>query len=258
MAAGKARHVSIEHPTIVATLAETLADIEGVTETIDEIVSFAVDAIGSTYGGITLVKVGGRTFTTVGATHDSVIEADNLQYQLREGPCVEATVDSKLVVSSYLATDDRWPRWGPKASALGFNSVLSAELHARGRRIGALNLYGAGESTFSEEDIVLAALFARQGALALGYARSEEGLREALETRTVIGQAQGLLMERFEIDADRAFATLRRYSQQHNIKLKVLCRQLVETRALPQQEANGEDAVEQVESPVDAAPPGSA
>ena len=225
----------IDDPTILASLAESLAEIEGVTETIDQIVSFAVQEIDTAYGGITLVKSAGRAYTTVGATHQSVIEADRIQYELRQGPCVDAAADSKIVVSSYLATDERWPDWGPKAAALGFNSVLSTELHARGRRIGALNLYGTSEANFSPEDIALAALFARQGTLALGYARSEEGLREALETRTVIGQAQGVLMERFEIDADRAFATLRRYSQHHNIKLKVLCRQLVETRILPQE-----------------------
>ena len=221
----------IDDPAVFASLAESLADIEGVTETIDQIVSFAVQEIGTTYGGITLVKSGGRAFDTVGATHQSVIEADRIQYELREGPCVDAAAESKIVVSSYIETDERWPDWGPKASALGFNSVLSAELHARGRRIGALNLYGTSEATFTPEDIALAALFARQGALALGYARSEEGLREALETRTVIGQAQGLLMERFDIDADRAFATIRRYSQHHNLKL-------METRTLPAQEAS--------------------
>ncbi|WP_332665627.1 GAF and ANTAR domain-containing protein [Aeromicrobium sp.] len=228
--------MAFDDPSVFASLAESLADIEGVTETIDQIVSFAVEAIDTTYGGITLIKSGGRSFSTVGATHQSVIEADRIQYELRQGPCVDAAADAKIVVSSYLATDERWPNWGPKASALGFNSVLSAELHARGRRIGALNLYGTSEANFSPEDIALAALFARQGALALGYARSEEGLREALETRTVIGQAQGLLMERFDIDPDRAFATLRRYSQHHNVKLKVLCHKLVETRALPSQE----------------------
>ncbi len=227
----------IDDPTIFASLAESLADIEGVTETIDQIVSFAVQEIDTTYGGITLVKSGGRAYTTVGATHQSVIEADRIQYELRQGPCVDAAAESTVVVSSYLATDERWPDWGPKASALGFNSVLSAELHARGRRIGALNLYGTSEANFNPEDMALAVLFARQGALALGYARSEEGLREALETRTVIGQAQGLLMERFGIDADRAFATLRRYSQHNNVKLKALCRQLIETRALPTEAA---------------------
>jgi len=229
----------IDDPQVFASLAESLADVEGVTETIEQIVAFAVESIDTTYGGITLVKSGGRAFTTVGATHESVIEADRIQYELRQGPCVDAAADSKIVVSAYLATDERWPEWGPMASALGFNSVLSAELHARGRRIGALNLYGTSEATFSPEDIALAAQFARQGALALGYARSEEGLREALETRTVIGQAQGVLMERFDIDADRAFSTLRRYSQHHNIKLKVLCHQLVETRVLPAVDAGG-------------------
>jgi GAF domain-containing protein len=228
----------IDDPTVFASLAESLADIEGVTETIDQIVSFAVQEIDTTYGGITLIKSGGRNFTTVGATHQSVVEADRIQYELGEGPCVDAAAEAKIVVSSYLATDERWPEWGPKASALGFNSVLSAELHARGRKIGALNLYGTSEATFTPEDISLAALFARQGALALGYARSEEGLREALETRTVIGQAQGVLMERFDIDADRAFATLRRYSQHHNIKLKALCHELVATRELPAEAAS--------------------
>lgn len=227
----------IDDPSILASLAESLAGVEGVMETTDQIVSFAVEAIDTSYGGITLVKSGGRSFSTVGATHPSVAEADRMQYELQQGPSVDAAVDSKIVVSDHLATDERWPEWGPRASQFGFNSVLSAELHARGRRIGALNLYGTAEGTFSPEDIALAALFARQGALALGYARTEEGLREALETRTVIGQAQGVLMERFEIDADRAFATLRRYSQHHNIKLKVLCGQLVETRRLPQSPA---------------------
>ena len=236
--------MSIEDPTIFASLAESLADIEGVTETIDQIVGFAVETIGTAFGGITLTNSRGRAFRTVGATHDSVHTADALQYELREGPCVDTAVSDALVVSAYLATDERWPTWGPRASLLGFNSILSAELRARGRRIGALNLYGAEEASFTREDMVLASLFARQGALALGYARSEEGLRQALETRTVIGQAQGVLMERFDIDPDRAFSTLRRYSQQHNIKLKDLCRQLVETRALPPQDINGGDAVE--------------
>src|SRR5690348_15106209 len=112
----------IDDPQVFASLAESLADVEGVTETIDQIVAFAVEAIDTTYGGITLVKSGGRAYSTVGATHQSVIEADRIQYELRQGPCVDAAADSKIVVSSYLATDERWPEWGPKASALGFNS----------------------------------------------------------------------------------------------------------------------------------------
>jgi GAF domain-containing protein len=240
--------VPIDDPTVFASLAETLAEVEGVPDTVDQIVSYAVEAIGCTYGGITLVNAGGRTFTTVGATHPSVLAADRMQYELGQGPCVDASGGFAIIVSSYLGTDDRWPQWGPRVSAFGFNSVLSTEMQARGRRIGALNLYGVAEETFTREDVALAVLFGRQGALALGYAQSEAGLREALQTRTVIGQAQGLLMERFEIDADRAFATLRRYSQHHNLKLKALCHRLVETRSLPSY-ADAEDAREAVPGP---------
>lgn len=225
---------------VFANLAESLADIEGVTETVDQIISHAVYNVGAgaLFGGITLLSSRGRRFETVGATHATVIEADRLQYELHEGPCFDAATESIIVVSAFLATDTRWPLWGPRASAIGFNSVLCAELHSRGRRIGALNLYGVEEEAFSREDMALAALFARQGALALGYARGAEGLREALDTRTIIGQAQGILMERFDIDADRAFATLRRYSQHHNIKLGVFCAHLIETRALPSQDGS--------------------
>lgn len=225
--------MAVDDPAIFASLAEALADVEGVSDSIEQIVSFAVETLGTVYGGFTLVEAGRKKFSTHGATHATVVDADRLQYELNEGPCVDAAVDGSIVVSSTLRTDDRWPRWGPAVAEMGFNSVLCAGMRARGRRIGALNLYGAGVSTFDREDIELAVLFARQGALALGYARSEEGLRQALETRTIIGQAQGVLMERFEIDADRAFATLRRYSQHHNIRLKLLCQQLVDTRELP-------------------------
>jgi GAF domain-containing protein len=222
----------VDNPKIFATLAEALAEVEGVTETIDEIVRYAAENLGTDYGAFTLIKSRGRDFVTMGATHPMVVDVDRLQYELGEGPCLDAASNGTIVVS-HLAGDNRWPSWRPRAIAMGFNSVLSAELHARGRRIGALNLYGVTTASFDREDVELAALFARQGALALGYAQSEEGLKEALETRTVIGQAQGLLMERFDIDADRAFATLRRYSQARNIKLKALCRELLDTRTLP-------------------------
>ncbi len=225
--------MAVDNSAIFASLADALADVEGVAQTIEQIVSFAVESLDTVYGGFTLVKSRNKDFETHGATHATVVDADQLQYELREGPCVDAAIDGSIVVSSLLATDDRWPNWGPKVAEMGFHSVLSAALHTRGRRIGALNFYAENESAFDREDMELAALFARQGALALGYAQSEEGLRLALETRTVIAQAQGLLMERFGIDADRAFSTLRRYSQHHNIRLKEICRLLVETRALP-------------------------
>lgn len=214
-------------------LAAALGEVEGMDETAEQVVAFAVQSLGATHGGITLIGSGARRFETVGATHPDVSEADRVQYELREGPCVDAAVDSRLVISSDLENDARWPRWGPAAAALGFHSILSVELHGRGHRIGALNLYGKRGREFTVEDLELARIFAHQSGASLASARSEQGLREALATRTLIGQAQGILMERFDLNAEQAFGVLRRYSQTSNVKLREVVAEFVKTRELP-------------------------
>jgi GAF domain-containing protein len=214
-------------------LATALAEVEGMDETAEQVVAFAVESLGASQGGITLIGHGARRFETVGATHPDVREADRAQYVLREGPCVDAAVDSRMLISSDLEHDPRWPRWGPAAAAFGFHSILSVELHGRGHRIGAINLYGKRGRQFSVEDLELARIFAYQSSAALASARSEQGLRAALETRTLIGQAQGILMERFDLDAEQAFGVLRRYSQTSNVKLREVVAEFVSTRELP-------------------------
>ena len=214
-------------------LAIALAESKSVAATVHEVVRFAVESTGTAYGGVTMLQAGGRRFVTLGATCSRVEQADHLQYELREGPCVDAAVAMKSVHSESLKTDERWPRWGPAACELGFQSVISAEIHGRGQRIGALNLYGVEETQFDHEDVDLARLFAAQAAGALANMRNEEGLIQALDTRTMIGQAQGILMERFDLDADHAFDVLRRYSQESNRRIREIVAELVETRELP-------------------------
>jgi len=169
----------------------------------------------------------------VGATDPRVERADALQYELREGPCVDAAVEVRSVHSESLEHDARWPRWGPAAAELGFHSIISAEVHGRGQRIGAVNLYGTSHTTFTSDDLDVARLFAGHGAIALANARSEDTLLEALDTRTMIGQAQGILMERFDLDAEQAFAVLRRYSQESNRRVGEIVAEIVATRQLP-------------------------
>lgn len=202
-------------------LAASLADSTDVETIVDRLVSFAAHSLGTGYGGITLLKAHGA-FETVGATDPLVVQADQLQYGFGEGPCVEASTQSRGFISSDLAIDPRWPRWGPAVSELGFHRVISAEMHARGRRIGAINLYGDARAQFTTEDLDTAQLFAYQGSLALSFARSEQGLKQAIDSRTVIGQAQGILMERYDIGAEQAFALLRRISQHRNIRLRTI------------------------------------
>ena len=215
-----------------ARLAVELSEATTVDQTADQIVAFAMRTLGTDYAGITMLRGRGR-FETVGPSSPVIVEADRLQYDLREGPCVVAATTSRSVMSADLARDPRWPTWGPAAVRLGFRSILSAELHAGGRRIGAINLYGASTRQFTQQDVDVATLFASHAAAALAAMRLREGLQNALDTRTTIGQAQGILMERFDVDADRAFAILRRHSQDGNLRLTQVASQLIETMQLP-------------------------
>ncbi|MET0448129.1 MAG: GAF and ANTAR domain-containing protein [Aeromicrobium sp.] len=215
-----------------ARLAIELSQTTTVNQTAAQIVAFAMKTVGTQYAGITMIR-GRGAFETVGPSAPVILEADRRQYELNEGPCVEASTTSETVISSDLATDERWPTWGPEAVDLGFRSILSAELHAGGRRIGAINLYGADVRQFSREDADVAQLFAKHAAAALAAVSLREGLQNAIDSRTIVGQAQGVLMERFGVDADRAFSILRRYSQDGNRKLTDVARSLVETLKLP-------------------------
>jgi GAF domain-containing protein len=217
----------------LAALVGDLTEADSLAATIEQIVRFAQTSIGAEHAGITLIGPDGRGLHSVGQTDELIGEFDELQHELGEGPCVDAAVAGGTVWSADLGNDRRWPRWGPAATDAGLHSLLSMELRARGHRIGALNLYGDRFKQFDEEDAVLARMFAHHAASALAVIRNEEELREALDTRFEIGQAQGILMERFDIDTSQAFNLLRRYSQDHNIKLIDLSRHLIARRELP-------------------------
>lgn len=198
---------------------------------VEQIVLFATRTFDTPFVGVTMLQSRDR-FETLGAASDLVAQTDELQYSAREGPCVDATTESSTVTSENLAADTRWPRWGPQAAGLGFLSVLSAELSAGGVRMGFLNIYGAKTRQFTLAQVQTARIFASHASVALAAIRTAEDLEQALESRTVIGQAQGILMERFTVDADRAFAILRRYSQDTNVKLADVAGRLVQTSVL--------------------------
>lgn len=224
---------SLDEKTMIE-LVSALAESTTMGDAVEHVVGFAVRSTGTAFGGITLIQAGGRRFETVGATHPQVVRADQLQYELREGPCVDAAVEIRSLHSESLGDDPRWPRWGPAAAELGFHSIISAEVHGRGQRIGALNLYGRSPMAFTPDDVDMARMFAGHSAIALANARSEETLLQALDTRTLIGQAQGILMERFDLDADQAFSVLRRYSQESNRRICEIVKEIVATRQLPE------------------------
>lgn len=216
-----------------AELAATLQAAPTPSATADEIVDYVRGQLDADHAGITLIRGGGR-LETVAATDSLVERADRLQYELDEGPCRDSSWHSQTLLATDLAGDPRWPRWAPKAAALGISSVLAAELTTvEDRRIGAVNVYWAQPRTFTADDVAFANIFARHAALALSTSLNEAGLNVALDSRKLIGQAQGMLMERYDLDEARAFEVLRRYSQDHNLKLRQVAEHLIATRQLP-------------------------
>lgn len=194
--------------------------------TLDRVVEYAQHATACDDAGLMLLHSRGRIETAV-ATHDRVYQADQLQVDLAEGPCVQAIWERDVFITDDTASDERFPNWGPKVAELGLRSVLSIRLHTATATVGALNLYGHQPGTFDDDDLDVADIFGRHASVALASAREEEGLRQAIGARHLIGQAQGILMERYGLDHDRAFALLRRYSRDNNIKLRVVAQRVI-------------------------------
>jgi GAF domain-containing protein len=162
-----------------------------------------------------------------------VAASDRLQAQLGEGPSFTVVKDSDSVLIRDTAVETRWRGWSTEAAALGLRSVLSVRLRTPTATIGALNLFDTEVDRFGIEDDAVAQLLANHAAVAVANARSESTLWRAIDARKLIGQAQGILMERFDLTDEQAFAVLRRYSQDNNVKLRDVAQRLIDTRKLP-------------------------
>jgi GAF domain-containing protein len=180
------------------------------------------------YASITVLHGDGR-LETFAATDDLILDIDATQYELREGPCYEAAVDTAHLMAPYLADDARFPRYAPVAVSSGIQAQAGIRLFDAPRSQGALNLYAETPGSFQAFDAI-SELFAHQSAVALAYARHVENLQQAIESRQRIGQAVGVVMERFHLDDARAFAFLARLSSHQNVKVRVIAdRMLAET-----------------------------
>jgi GAF domain-containing protein len=218
-----------------ARLAIELHDAPGVEETVEAVVQFALQALSCKYAGIALYARGSRP--EIAAVTDPVVaDVYDLQISSDNGPLVTALRDRRTVLIRDTATDDRWPEWAEKVAALGVRSALDVPL-ATGNQarstVGVLGLYSPQADAFSQDDEAIAHILARHAAVALASARHEETMAQAVDARKLVGQAMGILMERFDVDADRAFAILKRYSQDTNTKLRDVAQQLIDTRTLP-------------------------
>lgn len=215
-------------------------------ETLDAITRAALCTVpGFTHVGISITHRDG-TIETKSATDQLVWELDAVQYSLGEGPCYDSITGGGVTVVQKARYDPRWPRYMPEAVKRGLRAQLAVGLYSDGDSLGGLNLYSTDSDRVEADAIGIAELFASQAAIALGRSRHEFQLNEALESRKVIGQALGLVMQRYELDEDRAFQFLIRASSTGNMKLRDLAVELVRAaneraraeRTLPAQRVN--------------------
>jgi transcriptional regulator with GAF, ATPase, and Fis domain len=156
-----------------------------------------------------------------------------LQNEVGEGPCLEALSQTSQVVVCDVRAETRWPLFSARVKGLGVGSMICTPLAVEDKVIGSLSLASSRPHAFDDEAAGLAAVFAAHATLALVGAEEVRNLTAMVCSRDVIGQAKGILMERLKLTNQEAFATLVRASQKHNIKLRVLSEQLIQTGVLP-------------------------
>lgn len=222
---------------LLADIARVLLAPRGATTAAERILSLAVD----TMDGCDEAGLCSDSLADVRTVSSAVMaELDCLQTRLDQGPCRDTFAGRDSVYVPDLLDDDTWPQFSAEAACLGLRSALAYRLSLDGQTLGALQLYSRLPSAFNAHERAQGLVFAIYAGLALTQAAAQatdesriENLQSALASRTVIGQAQGILMERERITADQAFVLLRRSSQHLNRKLRAVAQDIVDTGSIP-------------------------
>ena len=175
----------------------------------------------------------GRHLLTPASTGAVVEEVDQAQYELEEGPCVDAVWGEDILLIEDMSTETRWPNWAPRALEHGVRSSLSVRLTDTKDFTAGLNLYSKAAHSFDEESLQLAHQYATHAAAALTVSHRFSTLRTALQTRHTIGMAQGILRHRHGLTTDEAFKVLVRVSRNNNVRLREVAVMVVKQNGLP-------------------------
>jgi GAF domain-containing protein len=217
----------------LAELSRSLAEADDLDGLLQRVVDLGVDEIDRCDGvSLMLIGAGGR-ISTPAYSWITARDSDLAQFATDEGPCLGAIREHETLLIDDLRAEMRWPDYRQRALALGVRSMLSVRLFVTGDTIGALNFYSREPHAFGRREQLYGQVFASHAAIALKAAITETGLHRALNTRDLIGQAKGILMERSGLTARDAFEQLRQLSQERNCPLRDLAAELVRTGELP-------------------------
>ncbi|WP_369201851.1 GAF and ANTAR domain-containing protein [Streptomyces sp. PU-14G] len=213
-------------------MARDLLAQDSVEATLERITDSAVEIVeGCDAAGILVLQ--GSRVQSLAPTDAGVVLSDETQGRLGEGPCFDAArsgVEERVFrIEDLTAYQDRWPRFVAEARELGIGSMMGFLLYTGTEEFGALNFYAERPAAFGANSETSGAMLASHAAVALSSARHADQMQQALDTRHSIGQAMGILMERHRLNENDAFGTLRRLSQERNVKLREIARRVCET-----------------------------
>ncbi len=215
----------------LAGLVLTEPDLEAALTRVTQVAVVVVDACDG--ASLTMRRAGAPD--PPAASDEWARSLDELQFAEQEGPCLDCLREGSVLRSPDLGADERFPSYGPRAAERGARSAMSVPLAADGRTVGALNLYSRGPDAFDRDALGLAGLLAAHAALAvqaaMAYYSSRDlaaQMRSAMESRALIEQAKGVLVEREGIAPERAFERLVEQSQTSNRKLRDIAALLVQ------------------------------
>jgi ANTAR domain len=216
-----------EHELVEAAeeLAAALSPVD-LDHTLSRVTAAAAEALPDVdYASITIRHADG-TLETIAPTDPALCDLDARQYELQEGPCYDAATGVAYVSAPDLKNDERYARYAPTALAEGITAQAGVRLFDAPTSQAALNLYSRRTGAFAEFESV-AALFARQSATVIEYAREIQALHEAARTRELVGRAVGIAMERYGLSDHRAFALLTRLTHRHDVPLPVVAQAIL-------------------------------
>jgi len=219
---------------VFAELGKIVLGDEPLAQILERVVHVASRVLPTTAeASITLISADNPF--TVAFAGERAIALDERQYQADRGPCLDAASSAQLIQIPDMKQETRWPAFAQAATELGVQSSLSVPLPIQRDLTGALNFYSSDPHGFDEQSIELAQTFAGHAGVAVANAHLyettaalAEQMQDAMRTRAVIEQAKGIIMREQRCDADEAFDTLVRMSQQSHVKLRELAQRIVD------------------------------
>jgi GAF domain-containing protein len=216
-------------------LADTLVDDFDVVELLTRLTDRCMEVLDVSAAGLMLAAPGGE-LRVVASSSEAMRLLELFELQAQDGPCLDCYRSGEPVVNKHLgAIDGRWPRFTPVALEAGFRSVHALPMRLRGLVIGALNLFRSGEGAMEEADLVAAQALADVATIAVLQHRAaleaqvlNDQLNHALNSRIMIEQAKGVVAERTGLDIEHAFARLRSYARNNNIRLVDVAQRVID------------------------------